>query len=298
MLSDRQQGILWAFAAASCTAGFVIPWKVASTHGGIATNTLVLLVAAAVFNSLLTVIRQRAVPKFSRFDLGVAIALAFFTLLGNHASSTAISMVSPALLTVMQRGEVIVVALLAWPILGERIDWKFWLGAITAAAGLLLLADTSSADTTRADGIAWACLSTLSFSSLAVLTRKFIFRIDVVSVNALRLWLSIGLWFAWNGLPDELYEISGPQVLYASIAAFFGPFLGRLFLMQSALKVEARITSLTNLASPPMTLAFAYLLLSDLPSTREIQGGIIMLIGIAIPIFGMARSRRTTAASN
>jgi drug/metabolite transporter (DMT)-like permease len=126
---------------------------------------------------------------------------------------------------------------------------------------------------------------------MAVITRKYIHRFDTVSVNALRLWLAVALWFLWNGFPTELSEISIQQAGYAALAAFFGPFLGRLCLMTSAQYVEARISTLATLATPPLTLALGYVVLSDLPSAREIQGGIVMLIGISIPILGLARSR-------
>ena len=138
----------------------------------------------------------------------------------------------------------------------------------------------------------WAGVATLFFGAMAILTRKYIHQIDPVSVNALRLWLAVGFWFAWNGFPPELYEITAPQAGYGILAAFFGPFLGRLSLMMSAKYVEARITTLVTLAAPPMTLALGYLVLSDLPSAREIGGGVIMLFGIAIPIVSWARPKR------
>jgi drug/metabolite transporter (DMT)-like permease len=280
---DHRRGVLWALASTFGIAGFVVPWKIAASHGGTATNTLVLLTAAAVFNSLLTIYQQKSLPSFRRFDLGVASALAVFTLFGNLTSAFAIALVSPALLTVVQRAEVIIVALLAWPIIGERIDRRFFLGASLAGCGLLLLQDPFSGPTPRAEGMYWAVASALCFGTMAVLTRKFIHQIDIVSVNALRLWLAVGFWFALNGFPEELRTISAPQIGYASLAAFFGPFLGRLCLMNAARFLEARTTTLATLAAPPLTLVISFIVLSDLPTSREILGGAIMLIGIAVP---------------
>ncbi|HEB91622.1 MAG TPA: DMT family transporter [Deltaproteobacteria bacterium] len=286
MRNDPFRGVAWAFASAFAIAAFVIPWKLAALHGDARVNTLVLLASAATFTTLLTVVRQKALPRFRAFDLRVAAALAFFTLLGNLASASAIQLVSPALLTVVQRSEVIFVALLAWPIIGERIDGLFWLGAALALAGLVLLQDPLDLGEPRAVGMAWAVASAACFGSMAVITRRSIHRIELVSVNALRLWLSVAFWFALNGLPEALREISLAQVGYAALAAFFGPFLGRLCIMTSARYIQARITTLVTLAAPPLTLGLAYLLLSDLPTVREIQGGALMLVGIAIPIAG------------
>ena len=281
---DHRRGILWALGSAFGIAAFVVPWKIASTHGEPRINTLLLLGAAAIFTSLLTAYQQRSFPTFRRFDFGIAAALAACTLLGNLASANAIALISPALLTVVQRGEVIVVALLAWPIIGERIDRSFWLGAAVAGCGLLLLQGPLAVDEPRTAGIAWAVVSAICFGSMAVITRKFVHRFDTVSVNALRLWMAVTLWFAVNGFPDELLEIGTEQAGFTFLAAFFGPFMGRLCMMTSAKYIEARVTTLVTLAAPPLTLALAYAVLSDLPSTREIQGGVIMLIGISIPI--------------
>ena len=294
MQNDPRRGVAWASASACAIAAFVIPWKLAANHGDSRVNTLVLLASAATFTTLLTIARQKALPRFHAFDLRVAAALAFFTLLGNLASASAIQLVSPALLTVVQRSEVIIVALLAWPVVGERIDRLFWLGAALALTGLLLLQDPLALGEPRAIGVGWAVASAFCFGSMAVITRRSIHRIELVAVNALRLWLSVAFWFALNGIPQALREISPAQAGYAALAAFFGPFLGRLCIMTSARYVQARITTLVTLAAPPLTLGLAYLLLSDLPTLREIQGGAIMLVGIAIPILGgaWARTRR------
>ena len=296
MSSDPRRGILWALASASCIAAFAIPWKIASDVGEASTNTLLLLVSAALFTSALTAAQQRAVPSFSGLDLRVAAALAVCTLAGNSASANAIGLISPSLLTVVQRGEVIVVALLAWPILGERVDWRFWLGAFVAGVGLVLLQDPSTAGIEgREAGIAWAVAAAFCFGAMAVITRRVVHRIDVVSVNALRLWISVGFWFVWNGWPAALSEIGAAQVGFVALTAFFGPFAGRLCMMSSARYLEARLTTLATLAAPPLTVLLAYLVLGELPTLREVQGGGLMLVGISIPLLGLHRAARRAA---
>jgi drug/metabolite transporter (DMT)-like permease len=291
MSNEQRRGFLWALAATLGVASFVIPWKIAAGIGEPATNALLLLVSAAVFNSLLTAYQQRRLPRFGRFDLAVAALLATFTLLGNLASANAIQLISPATLTVVQRSEVIIVALLAWPIIGERIDRRFWMGAFVAVGGLLILYDPFEHEVIRASGMSWALASAFWFGSMAVATRKFIHRIDLVLVNALRLWLSVALWFVLHGAPEALYQITVPQVFYVSLAAFFGPFFGRLCMMTSARYIEARYTTLATLAAPPLTLLFGLVILSDLPSGQEIFGGIVMLMGIALPVWTWTRPR-------
>ena len=104
--------------------------------------------------------------------------------------------------------------------------------------------------------------------------------------HLLRLWLSVLLWFAWYGFPQELGEITVSQAGYAGLAAFFGPFAGRLSMMTSSRYLEARLTTLATLAAPPITLLLGVLLLSETPAPREVIGGLVMLVGIAIPVLG------------
>lgn len=295
MSTEHRRGVLWALGAAAGTAAFNIPWKLASEQGGTAANALVLLVAAAVLNSLLTVFQQRAVPTFGRLDAGLGLALACLTLGGNLLSAEAIRWLSPALLTVTQRSEIILVALLAWPIVGERVDLRFWLGAAVAGVGLATLHDPFSGVDAKAVGVACGLGAAACFAGMAVLTRRYIHRIDVVSVNALRLWLSIVLWFGFalsSGKTSAAFgDLNPTQAGYASLAAFFGPFAARLCLMMSARHLEARLTTLTTLAAPPGTLLLAYLVLGDLPGPRDLVGGALILAGVALPIFARGRAR-------
>lgn len=245
---------------------------------------MILLSAGAVFNTVFLAAQQRSIPRFHTFDFGFAIAVAVLTLMGNLASAEAIAQLSPAMLTLLQRSEVIIVALLAWPLIGERIDRRFVIGAFVAGCGLIVMQDPFASEGPGFEGAAMALFSAICFGAMAVLTRKYIQRIQLVAVNALRLWLSVGLWFVFYGIPEALFEVSAEQTGYVCLAAFCGPFLGRLCMMKSAKYLEARITTLATLAAPPLTLALAYVVLSDLPQTREIQGGLIMLAGISISI--------------
>jgi drug/metabolite transporter (DMT)-like permease len=284
----RRRGTLWALGAAVGIAGWAIPWKLASAEGAASANALLLLAFAASFNTAWNGLRG-ARRSFTRVDWGLGAALAALTLGGNLASAEAIRSLSPALLTVAQRGEIILVALLAWPLVGERPDRPFWVGAALAVAGLLILQAPFGEVHARSEGFVWAGLSVVAFSSMAVLTRRFIHRVDPARVNGLRLWLSVGLWFAFHGVPPALLEVSPAQALYTSLAAFCGPFAGRLAMMTSARYLEARLTTLATLAAPPLTLLFGLLVLSETPSTREIVGGCVMLVGIAVPVVARRR---------
>lgn len=288
--TDRRRGLAWALGAALGSALFVIPWKLANAAGNPEHSVLILLSAAAMANSAL-VVGQRIAEGGLRmrnpgFDLVVAGLLAVFTLAGNLASARASQDLSPAMLNVLLRAEVMLVALLGWILLGERVERRFWLGATIAMLGLFLLQEPSGgmeAAGLLGAGTAMAMAAAACFSALSIVTRHFIHRIDPVLVNALRLWLAVALWFPFHALPRP-GEIPGRQILWAVLAAMMGPFASRLCMMLSARDVEARTTTLANLTSPLMTLPLGWLLLSDLPGPQQLLGGAILIAGIAIPL--------------
>jgi drug/metabolite transporter (DMT)-like permease len=133
-----------------------------------------------------------------------------------------------------------------------------------------------------------AIASAACFAALAVVTRAYIHRIDPVGVNAVRLWIAVGLWFVFNDA-SGIDTIPPEQWRYATAAAICGPFVGRLALMLSARTIEAWLSSLVMLLGPIFTLGTAYVLLDDWPTRGQLTGGAIMLAGIALPLWRRSR---------
>jgi len=281
---ERRRGFAWALAAALLVGLFAIPWKLAAGAGPTHTNTLVLLATAALLSTALSTWQRGTLPRPTRADGQIAAVLAVLTLLGNLGIGEAIRSLSPAVLTVTQRSEVVLSALLAWPLLGERVDGRFWIGAAIAAAGLWIQQPPGALASFAGSGLAFALAATVCFAAMAVWTRKYIHRIDPVAVNGLRLWLAVAFWFASYGLPPELASISGEQLLWAGLAALCGPFAGRLCMMIASRDLEIRFVSLCLLLSPLVALIAAWLLLDDLPTPRALTGGALMLCGITLPV--------------
>ena len=297
MPPSARLGLLYAFAGSCFSACFLIPWKLAAAHGAPHEATLALLASAAVFNSFtvaLPIMRAPAAGQPTSLSLTLKLALAFaaLSLAGNLLSAEAVLRISGALLTVMQRCEVLVVGLLGIVVLGERVGPSFWAGTALAGTGLYLLGQPSSAHAPAAGreqliGALFGLGSAVCFGAMAVLTRKHIHAIQPVLLNALRLWFGVGLWFAFE---RRLPGLSGPLVLYAALAALFGPFLSRLAVMASARHVQASTTALAGLATPVITLLLGFALLGSVPTQIELLGGAVMLAGVALPLLAVRRS--------
>ncbi len=220
----------------------------------------------------------------------VAVLLGALSLLGNLASATAITSLSPSVLTILLRTDVLVVALLAWMVLRERVDWRFWLGTAIATVGVIVLHDPRGDAQIDLRGSAFAFGAVVCFSAMAVATRKAIRRIDPVRVNAIRLWVSLPLWILLAGGFGTLGSMAPDQLGWVALAAFTGPFLARLCLNMSSRHIEARVTSLVVLASPLVTIPLDLVFLGHVPALHELLGGAILLSGIAIPLLHHGRS--------
>jgi len=300
MSSDYRRGIVWSLGAALCSGFFVIPWKLANEVGDPATSTFALLGFAALFNTALGVAPLRGGSRraLGRYELWIALALAALSLFGNLASATAIRTLSASLMNVLQRGEVLVVALLAWAMLGERGERRFWLGAAIAGAGFVVLRDPYGGGSVDLRGTGFALLSVLCFSAMSVVTRMAIHRVDPVRVNAIRLWMTLPMWLLVAGGPGALASMGRAQLYYVALAAFAGPFAARLCLILSARHVAARITTLGALSAPAISLPLEAMLLGHVPPVHELLGGAIMLAGIAIPLVRPREPRQAEGASS
>lgn len=266
---------------------FVIPWKRAAEHGSVSSMVLVMLTTAAVLSSLamLSPALRRPPPQPGSRKLlaGMSAAFAVLTLVGNSASAAAIGVLSAPLVSVLLRTDVILVAAMGWVLLGERVTARFWLGAALAVVGLWVAQSPGTTGAADPIGLLLALLAALSFSAMGILTRRYIRHVDPIALNATRLWMSVGLWFATEGLrlPDDLT----PQVIgYSALAALIGPGIARICLMLSARDLEARMTAMVGITGPLWAVLFAWIFLGTLPQQGQLIGGGIIFIGVALPV--------------
>jgi drug/metabolite transporter (DMT)-like permease len=295
--ASTRRGVSLAFAGAVLSACFVIPWKIATEHGDPTEATLVLLVTAAVCNTLAQFFVREQPPSVHlpqaslALTLRLALVFAVLSLAGNYCSAAAVQRLSGPLLSVLLRCEVLVVALLGALLLGEHVARSYWTGTAIAGVGLVVLswpdAGSPASRDANAAGVLFGLGSALCFGTMIVLTRKFIARVRPVFLNATRLWLGVLLWFLVQWRVPTGSELAPGLVLGAALAGFFGPFLSRLCAIYSARHVTAATTALLGLAAPPLTLLLTLLVVGTWPSAHALLGGRIMLLGICVRVFAL-----------
>ena len=297
---DPRRGLLLAAGSALLSACFIIPWKIATTYGKPEEATLVLLTVAATLNSLTTVFSRREAARTAARPLGptLVLALAFgaISYTGNLFSAEAVLRLSGPVVAVLQRCEVLVVALLGWLLLGERVRANYWVGTAVAGVGLVILSQPAAGASTRVSdtnlsGVLCGLGSALCFGTMAVLTRKHIHAVRPLLLNALRLWCGVAMWFAVEHRIPTRAQLPDGLLMGAGLAGLFGPFLARLCLIYSTIYIRTSTSALIAIATPPLTLVLGFFVLGTVPSARAMLGGTIMLFGIAVPVAGMLRER-------
>jgi drug/metabolite transporter (DMT)-like permease len=285
-MTSAAKGFWLTIAGCAGAACFLVAYKLAAGLGDTTDATLVMLISAATLNTAtgLAHERGRASPPFDRLSWRLAIGLSVLTLLGNELAIEAVHRISAPLTSVLQQTQVLFVALLGRIILDERVTLRFWIGTSIAAAGLFVINDASSAALALDQvGMMLAVASAACWGLMAVYTRKYIHRIRPIPVNALRLWISVVLWFLVHARLPRL-PMRLDFVAFCALAGVFGPYLSRTALMHALVYISPTKTTLIGLATPAITMLPAFLVFGMLPSTRELAGSLIMIAGIALPV--------------
>lgn len=293
-LPHFRRGIIMALLSSVAAAGFVIPWKLASQHGDPEICLLLMLSSATALNSAALLFPDQSSHARwvePRLLIAVATVMACLTLLGNYLSAQAIARMSSALLSVLFRLEVFVVAVLGTVVLHEYVKPAFWIGACISLCGLALLNlhKPSTGPAFDRVGLLFAIGASLCFGTMAVVARKYVARLNPSMLNALRLWMSVLLWFGFAQRVPQMHELPKGVVVNAAMAGLFGPFLSRMAVLESARHVPANLTSLVALSTPVFALLLGAITLGTLPTSTELLGGGVMLAGIAVPFVHQAR---------
>lgn len=290
-VSPVATGVAFSLGAAAWGAAFLIPFKMAGEQAPRMTVIFAMLLVAAVCNTIATLIQARGRLRIDRRTTLVALVLAACTVLGNLGVVTSLATLEPAVSSVVLQVQVIMVALLELFFLRERLARSLLLGCVLALIGFVVMQAPWDGGHADLVGIGWAMLGTTMFAIMLVVLRHSIAQLDSLAVNALRLWLAIGLLAVLPGTLSTAVEMSASIWLLAAAAGLAGPTLSRLMLMAALRHISATQTKLTTLVSPLFALFFGWLAFSSLPTGTELIGGAVILAGVALPLTMQFRRR-------
>jgi len=175
------------------------------------------------------------------------------------------------------------VMLLAWPLLGEKLQGVQWLAAILSAMGIVLIldplhlgADQFSMFLAVLSGVCWA---------LAVIVAKQLHQkapeLDLLTLTAWQmLFGSIPILIAAWLIPAPVIQWT-PYFIGAVIYnAIFCNALAWLLWLYALQRLQAGVASMTSMLAPVVGVVAAWLQLSEVPNHAELWG--MLLIGLAL----------------
>jgi drug/metabolite transporter (DMT)-like permease len=188
------------------------------------------------------------------------------------------------------------ILLMAWPLLGEKLQGSQWLSVLLALGGLILIIEPwklhglLSSLLTLAGAVCWAAGSMV----VKLLRRRQ--EVDLLSLTA---WqtvfgavplLLLGI-FVDAGLPEWssafIWSLAFTLIMASGVASFLWLYVLR--------EMPAGIAGLGTMATPVMGLLFSWAQLGERPTSLEIIGMIVILGGLTILL---SRGARKAAAAS
>ena len=228
---------------------------------------------------------KREPISFDKKTLGGAIIFAILSVVGNFAIGQSMLGIDPAITVVLTRVQVIFVMYMGWFFLKERLAPLLVPGAIIALGGFVWM---NYSEDISFDGefvfYLWAIGSAFCFGASQVIMKAIIHDISPITVNHLRLLIGAGLLALMPGVLESLKALEFEVWLLATASAFFGPTISRLCHMYSIRYIPVSQATLFILLTPVFTMLVSYLVLNIFPTTQQLIGSTIIMLGIFLPL--------------
>ena len=278
----RNRGMFFLLLAIFATGCFPLPYAKAMQS-----ITPMVAVVGIFFWALLFSIpgawHLRRKANFRLKNVIVIIAVAFLGVMANYSICQAIEGSSATMFNVISRVEIIIAMILGYVFLHEPVGLRVWMAVAVVLSGILLMRGNNlTINPEDWETVLWALSTAGCFASIQILSKSIIYEVDPQVLNVLRLSLAVGILLALPGLAVEVSMLNSEEWLWLGMAAFFGPFLGRITYTYSLryFTIARAMTAITF--SPVLTLIFEFLIFDRMLSAFELIGGVLVISGILI----------------
>lgn len=188
------------------------------------------------------------------------------------------------------------IALLAWPLLGDRVTRTTLAGLVLAAVGLgFILAPIDVAHGLASKFFALMTAVDWAFASIYAKRMRARYDVDLLSLTAWQtLYGAIPLTVIALLVPHQTVHLTASFWLAIAYIAVLGTAGGMLLWLYALHRLQAGAAALASLLTPVVTVLVAWLVLSEQPSPAELTG--IVLILSALTIDALPHVGRVAAA--
>jgi drug/metabolite transporter (DMT)-like permease len=237
----------------------------------------------------------RMIPQLEKRSILNLVILGFLELSAATTMFLAIQLAeNPAIVSFLSNATPIFVTLFGIRFLGERFNTIEAIGILLTIGGVVMITYTRNMTLGQffSEGSGWILVSSLFLSISTVFAKKNIRKLhpSILTINRVVYLFMFGL-IAVLIRQDSL-AVPGSAIFNMIAGSILGPFLTGLS-MYSALKfIEASRTMIIQSTRGLFVLIGSMIYLSILPTTLQLIGGIITILGVVIMIWGKMKFSR------
>jgi len=209
----------------------------------------------------------------------------------------AIEFVGAGLATVLGNLQVLIVALVAWAVFGERPPRSVLLALPVVLLGVLLISGivgTGAYGSAPAIGVLLGLLTAACYAGYLLIIRRGGHDLRRPAGPVAVATASTAVVAAFAGMAvGDLDLTPGPESLFwLAMLGFTSQFLGYLLISVSLPRLPAVVTSIILLAQPVVTVGLSMVLLGEAPSPAQLAGVGLVIGGIAVATVPAGLARR------
>jgi drug/metabolite transporter (DMT)-like permease len=212
----------------------------------------------------------------------------------------AVDLIGAGLATVMGNLQVVLVALAAWALFGERPRAEVLVALPVMMAGVVLISGVVGSGAYGADprgGVAIGLLTAISYAGYLLVIRRASPDQRPAGPVAIATAITAACAAVVGWLVGDLDLVpSLPAHAYLVALGVLSQSVGYLAIQVSLPRLPAVITSVLLLVQPVTTVVLAAILLRELPSIAQLAGVALVIGGIALATGSLRRLRDTLAA--
>jgi drug/metabolite transporter (DMT)-like permease len=248
----------------------------------------ILLVAAYIERRHVATLTPRATALAVFAGLLFAIDLLFW--------HRAIDVVGAGLAIVLGNLQVVVVAIGAWMLFGERPANRTLVALPIILGGVVLIAGVVGGEVAYGSdpplGVLFGVLTALSYGGYLMVMRRvggrlFAQPVAIGTVSTTLLALAVGLSLGTIDLVPSF-----PAHLWLALLGITAQALGYLFIALSLPRLPSVVTSIILLAQPVIAIFLSMILLAETPSAWQLMGVVLVIAGIALATVKVRGLRR------
>ncbi len=194
----------------------------------------------------------------------------------------------PSLAAFLNRSEVLIAVMLATVFLGERLNRIEILGAALSVGGIVLMRLNLRIE--YSSGFWYVLVGSLFFGLTEFVSKIALRHVKPVFLAYIRnMFMAVGYWVIV--LPRGV-GLAGLNEVWLGVVAlgFIAPILSRMVYLFALGRLELSKVAIINQSQPVFVILIALVALGQLPTFREVIGGLCLTAGCLIMIIGRPRA--------